>query len=78
MESCQRYVPVLLLLGFATLGIANDPAAAQPGEPAQQEHLAIELDRPVSDQHIREPVPLGSLRESTSTKTASSGAIGAR
>ena len=58
MESCQRYVPVLLLLGFATLGIANDPAAAQPGEPAQQEHLAIELDRPVSDQHIREPVPL--------------------
>jgi hypothetical protein len=58
MESCQRYVPVLLLLGFATLGIANDPAADQPGEPPQQEHLAIELDRPVSDQHIREPVPL--------------------
>jgi hypothetical protein len=58
MESCQRYVPVLLLLlGFATPGAANDPAAAQPGEPAQQEHLAIELDRPVSGQHIREPVP---------------------
>jgi hypothetical protein len=58
MESCQRYVLVILLLGFATPGLANEPAAAQPGEPAQQEHLAIELDRPVSGQHIREPVPL--------------------
>ena len=59
MTICQRFLPlILLVLGFATPGAANDPAAAQPGEPAQQEHLAIELDRPVSDQHIREPVPL--------------------
>jgi hypothetical protein len=59
MESCQRYVPLILLfLGFATPGVANDPPATQPGEPAQQEHLSIELDRPVSDQHIREPDPL--------------------
>jgi hypothetical protein len=49
---------ILFLVGFATPGVANDRTAARPGEPAQREHLAIELDRPVLDQHIRGPAPL--------------------
>jgi len=48
---------ILLLIAFAKPGVASDLSAAQPGETTQQEPLAIELDRPVSDQHIREPVP---------------------
>ncbi len=58
MAKCQRTLPlVLLLLGCATPEIAKDPPAARPGESAQQEHLEIQLDRPVSDQHIRQPSP---------------------
>ncbi|MBW2398318.1 MAG: VWA domain-containing protein [Deltaproteobacteria bacterium] len=58
LENCPRFLPLILLLLFATPGVANDTPAAQPGEPVQQEPLAIELDRPVSDQHIRAPAPL--------------------
>ena len=58
MAKCQRTLPwLLLLLGCATPEIAKDPPAAQPGEPAQPEHLEIQLDRPVSDQQIRQPSP---------------------
>jgi hypothetical protein len=50
----QRFLPLIpLLLGFATPALANE----QPGEPAETEHLAIELDRPVSGQQIRGPDP---------------------
>jgi hypothetical protein len=59
MKTCQRFLlSILLLLAFATPGGANDPPATQPEESAQQGHLAIELDHPVSDQHISQPTPL--------------------
>ncbi len=59
MGRCQRCLPlILLLLGCATPGVANDPPAAQPGAPAQQENLEIELIRPEPDQYIRQPPPL--------------------
>jgi hypothetical protein len=56
MNSRRRFlVLILLLLAFANPSGANEATTAQPGEPAQQGHLAIELDRPVSDQRIRQP-----------------------
>jgi hypothetical protein len=54
MKICQRTLPFfLLLIAIAAPGNANQPSAAQSGEPAQREHFAIELDRPAPDQHIR-------------------------
>ena len=59
MKTCQRFLlSILLLLAFATPGGANDRPATQPGESAQQGQLAIELDRPLQDQQIRQPTPL--------------------
>jgi hypothetical protein len=59
MAKCQRTLAlILLLLGCATPEIAKVPPPAQPGEPAQPEHLEIQLDWPVSDQHIRQLYPL--------------------
>jgi hypothetical protein len=58
MRTYQRVLPLIpLLLGFATSGRAEDPSTTRPGEPGQPEHLAIELDRPVSGQRIRGPAP---------------------
>jgi hypothetical protein len=54
MESCQRYVLLILLLGLVSSGRANDSRAAEPAAPARQE---IEIDRPAPDQHIRQPLP---------------------
>jgi hypothetical protein len=60
---------ILLILGCATSGVADDPPAAEPGAPAYQDalpgrddHLEIELDHPVSDQHIRHPLPVVEVR----------------
>jgi hypothetical protein len=58
IRNCQRILSsILLALVFATEGSAEDPAASQLAGPALPEHLAIELDHPVSDQHVRELVP---------------------
>ena len=57
MGSCQRFVPVILLLGVVSSGCANESHVAEPAAPARQEHLEIELDRPAVDEHIRQPVP---------------------
>jgi len=59
MKTCRRFLlSTLLLLAFATPGGANDRPATQPGKSAQQGQLAIELDRPLQDQQIRQPTPL--------------------
>ncbi len=58
MGSCQRCVPVILLLGLVSSGCANESHMAEPAAPAGQEHLEIELDRPAVDQHIRQESPL--------------------
>jgi hypothetical protein len=70
MGSCRQYPPlILLVLGCATSGVADDPPAVEPGEPAyrdalpgRDDHLEIELDHPVSDQHIRHPLPVVEVR----------------
>ncbi len=58
MGSCQRFVPVILLLGVVSSGCANESHVAEPATPARPEHLEIELDRPAVDEHIRQPYPL--------------------
>ena len=60
MRSCQPCLPVILLLGLVSSGCANDSRVAEPATP-RQEQLEIELARPVSDQHIRQPLPFAEL-----------------
>jgi hypothetical protein len=56
MASCQRYLPViLLLLGLASTGRAIDSPASEPAESAAPARQELEFDRPAGDPSIRQP-----------------------
>ncbi len=68
MRSRDRCLPVIflpglvglattILLGLATTGCVNNPAAVEDTTRARGMPLEIELDRPAPEQHIRRPVP---------------------
>jgi hypothetical protein len=59
MGKCQRILPLIpLLFACASPGDAHGPPAAQSAASTQPEDLELQLDRPVPDQHIRQPSPL--------------------
>jgi hypothetical protein len=61
MESCQRYVPVILLLGLVSLGRADDLRADEPVEPAAPSRPEAALDRPALDRSTRQPPTVDEL-----------------
>ena len=52
MVSCQRYAPVILLLGLVSFGRADDLRAAESAAPARREAAP---DRPAPDPRVRQP-----------------------